>query len=100
MAGLDRGQVVAAFRRGAFWWVCLRGLLPGGQHREELTLLDGVADRDLEAADDAARAGSDFVLHLHRLEHDERFAGGYRIVAITPDRDDGAGEGGVKRDAL
>jgi len=62
------------------------------EHREPLPLLDRIADHDLHSLEDAVGLGEDLVLHLHRLEHHEWLAGGYRSVALMPDGDDGAGE--------
>ena len=44
--------------------------LAGLERHQQLTLLDGVADRHGELAHDPVDLGQHLVLHLHRLEHD------------------------------
>ena len=72
----------------------VRARLAGREVREHLALVDGVADRDLDAAEDAVGVGDDLVLHLHRLEHDERGAGAHGLVGLVRDGDHGARERG------
>ena len=94
-----RGQVVAA--RGWGGELRLFGVgarVSGREDRQHLALVDGVANRDLEAADDAVDLGRDLVLHLHRFEHNERLAGADRIVRPAGDRDHRARERGVQRE--
>ena len=69
---LQVGPPPAGWRCGAV--PCPRGLAAGLQHRQQLTLLDSVADGDREAAQHAVDLGEDLVLHLHRLEHHQRRA--------------------------
>ena len=46
----------------------------GLDFEQDVTLVDGVAGRDLDHPHDAVVRSGDDVLHLHRLEHDERRA--------------------------
>ena len=92
----DRGEIVADRVEVDGLGALLggRGRLAGGQHGEELALVDRVAHGDLDAPHDAVGLGDDLVLHLHRLEHDDRRAGADRLGRLVGDRDHGAGEGG------
>ncbi len=52
--------------------------------REQAIGVDLIADRDVELAHRARLARPHGVLHLHRLEHDERSAGGDRLPRPRP----------------
>ena len=64
---------------------------------EHLALLDGVADRHLDAVEHAGRLGEHLVLHLHRLEHDQRCARHDACAGRVRDRHDDARERGLDR---
>ena len=100
--GSDRVEVVPRLLAGAGRRSVGRGAgrarVAGDEDREQLAVVDGVADRDLEAANDAVDLGRDLVLHLHRLEHDERLAGADQLIGSPRDRDHGARERGVQRE--
>src|SRR3954447_1139860 len=72
-------------------------VLDGG---EQLTLADGVAHGHGEPADGAAGGKGDDVLHLHRLEDDDRAAGLDRRPGRRFDGDDRARDGGMERVVL
>ena len=59
------------------------------EHGEQLTLVDRLADRHRNAADGSADVRHHLVLHLHRLEHDQRGPGEHRLVGPVGDRDHG-----------
>ncbi len=63
-------------------------------HGQKLALLDGLADLDLDPPDDAGAVGQDLVLHLHRLEDDQRLAGADWLLGLVGDGDHRAGERG------
>jgi len=99
VACLHRGEI-GALARGAAG-AGLRGAgrlsvrrLHGSrlEHQQQLALLDGVADGDGDASDHAVGLGEHLVLHLHRLEHDQRRAGADALVGAVRDRDHDARE--------
>jgi len=47
----------------------------GAEDDEELAALDGVAGADVDRLDGALGFGADLVLHLHRLEDEQRLSG-------------------------
>ena len=52
------------------------GVRPSRQDGQQLTLAHRVADGDLEAPEHPVTLGDELMLHLHRLEHDDRRARG------------------------
>ena len=75
--GADRGRVGLAplgvpSRRV---WRGRLGRLAVGHHGEWVALRDPVARTDQHPGDRPGALGDDLVLHLHRLEHDDRVAG-------------------------
>jgi hypothetical protein len=68
-----------AARAGAVESACRR-CLADEEHGEDLALVDGVADGDLDAPHDAIGFGDHLVLHLHRLEHDHCGSGAHRLA--------------------
>ncbi len=71
---------------------------PGADPGEQLSLLDRVADLHVDALDDTAGVGEHLVLHLHRLEHEQRRPGADLLVDPTRDRHDDARERRRDRD--
>ena len=63
-----------------------------------------LSDRHRQLADDAVDFGEHLVLHLHRLEHDQRAASADAFLAHVRDRDDhpanGAGTRVLWREAI
>ena len=93
VAGDDRVEVLPLGRFAG----CVDALVAGRravavEHREQLSLVDRVADRDLDAEERAADVRDHLVLHLHRLEHDHRRAGEDRLLGPVGDRDHGPRE--------
>lgn len=78
MALLDQEQVRPLAGRPPVGGVRSNRLavLAGLEGREQLALVDAVADRDRKRCERAARERGHLMLHLHRLEHDHDFARG------------------------
>jgi hypothetical protein len=85
------GALAARLRLGGL----ARPLTLGGarlEHEQQLALLDRVADGHRDAPDHAVGLCEHLMLHLHRLEDDERRAGANPLVGSVRDRDHDAGE--------
>ena len=63
------------------------------QRQKQLTRLHFLADRHRQRADHAVDLGEHLVLHLHRLEHDQRAARADAVLARVRDSDDHTREG-------
>ena len=87
-------EVAAKSARGGAGRLCGLGRGAGARREDEqqLALLDRVADRDRHALHDAGRLGEHLVLHLHRLEHEQRRAGCHLFRGAAGDRHDDARE--------
>ncbi len=58
--------------------------------QQRVALVQRIADRDADAADNAAGRGPDLVLHLHRFHDHDGLAGAHGVAGLDLDRDDGA----------
>ena len=63
------------------------------QEQQRLPVRDGRVDRHGQRGDRPGGRGDDDLLHLHRLEYDQRRSGDHLVPGRDVDRDDGAGEG-------